>query len=265
MVWLDERAVDVQSARSEDCISYIAERVESGVTGKTAARDIAALRSFFRYLVITRMRVDNPTDVIERPTRQSLIPRVFEPEQVDLFLSSIASETPLGLRDKAFFELIYSCGLRVSEAVGLDIGDVSIKNSYVIVTGKGNKQRMVPFGSNASLALSAYLANARPELLKSGRTRAFFLNKRGTRLSRKGAWKRFKEIEIASGLTGKIHTLRHSFATHLLAGGADLRSVQELLGHADISTTQIYTHVDKDSLQLYHTDFFDNYRADSES
>jgi len=131
------------------------------------------------------------------------------------------------------------------------------------VSGKGNKQRMIPFGTKAKEDLHQYIEEARPILLKKKKTSALFLNKNGDRISRKGVWYRFKEIELHAGLQGKVHTLRHSFATHLLAGGADLRSVQELLGHSNITTTQIYTHVDQDTLQLYHADFFDNYQPNN--
>jgi len=261
---MEEMSVDVLYATPQDCANFVQERSDFGLRGKTIARDIAALRSFFRYLLLKGVRTDNPADVLESPSRDSLIPRVFSPEQVNLFLSSIRTDSVFGIRDKALFELIYSCGLRVSEAVSLNTGDVSFKTLTLRVTGKGNKERMIPFGQTASDLLEEYLNKARPELAGKKRSSAFFLNYRGSRLSRKGIWKRFREIEIESGLFGKIHTLRHSFATHLLAGGADLRSVQELLGHADISTTQLYTHVDTESLQLYHADFFDNYRADSD-
>jgi integrase/recombinase XerD len=183
---------------------------------------------------------------------------------VDVFLSSIKIDTPFGMRDRAMFELIYSCGLRVSEAVTLTLADIHFNERVILVRGKGSKERMVPFGEAAERWLRAYLENSRGELSRGRTVRAVFLNNRGTGISRRGIWQRFRDIEIASGIFGKVHTLRHSFATHLLAGGADLRSVQELLGHADISTTQIYTHVEDESLKLYHAEFFDNYRAETE-
>ncbi len=212
-----------------------------------------------------RVRLDNPALTIESPRREKKLPRAFSPEQVERLLSAIPLDTPNGIRDRALFELVYSCGLRVSEAVSLSLPDVRFRERVVFIKGKGNKERIVPFGSEAESRLRAWLEGPRAELSGNSRCDAVFLNNRGTRLSRKGIWKRFQEIEARAGVTGKIHTFRHSFATHLLSGGADLRSVQELLGHADISTTQIYTHVDDDSLALYHADFFDNYRADDDN
>ena len=146
----------------------------------------------------------------------------------------------------------------------LSLDDIHFRENVIIVRGKGNKERMIPFGSIARELLKAYIDGARKELLGSRVSSAVFINNRGGRLSRKGIWMRFQDIEVRSGLTGKVHTLRHSFATHLLAGGADLRSVQELLGHADISTTQIYTHVENEALQMYHAEFFDNYQAEND-
>ncbi|HOT61677.1 MAG TPA: site-specific tyrosine recombinase [Treponemataceae bacterium] len=260
--WLSRSGRRSVAATTDDCVAFVLSRSSSGVTGRTIAKDIAALKSFFRYLVTERERDDNPAERLDSPRRERHLPRVLSPEEVDLFLSSIDVSTPNGMRDRALFELIYSCGLRVSEAVGLSLEDVHLGRLSVLVKGKGDKERMVPFGERAKSALEDYLAGPRLELLGSRLSRALFVNNRGGRLSRKGIWKRFQEIEARSGVTAKIHTLRHSFATHLLAGGADLRSVQDLLGHSDISTTQIYTHVEDEALQLYHADCFDRYRPE---
>ncbi|HKL86484.1 MAG TPA: tyrosine recombinase [Treponemataceae bacterium] len=260
--WLEDLSMTPVSVRREECIQFVIMRANSGLEGTTLARDLSALRSFFNFLTTQGFRKDNPTDGIESPRRGKKLPRVFDQTQVDLFLASIDIERPGGLRDRCLFELIYSCGLRVSEAVSLSLKNINITEQSLIVTGKGNKQRMIPFGSEAKKWLLLYLENERPLMIKTGKPTAVFLNNRGRRLSRKGMWKRFQEIESISGVFGKIHTLRHSFATHLLDGGADLRSVQELLGHADIATTQIYTHVESDTLQMYHADFFDNYTAE---
>lgn len=215
--------------------------------------------------MLERIRADNPADLLESPSREKKLPRVFTPEQVDEFLAAIPQDNSYGIRDRALFELVYSCGLRVSEAVSLSLSDIHFSGQTVIVHGKGNKDRMIPFGGEAERYLRLWLETARPELAGTHVSKAVFLNNRGMRLSRKGIWKRFQEIEARSGISGKIHTLRHSFATHLLAGGADLRTVQELLGHADVSTTQIYTHVENDALQMYHADIFDNYRAEDDN
>ena len=241
-------------------------RSDGGASGKTLARDIAALRSFFRFLVLERLRTDNPADLIESPSREKKLPRVFSPEQVDAFLAAIPLDTPLGVRDRTLFELIYSCGLRASEAVALSLSDIHFAARTIIVHGKGNKERMVPFGGEAERWLKTWLESRAARARRPASvTNAVFVNSRGGRLSRKGIWLRFQEIEARSGITGKVHTLSHSFATHLLAGGADLRTVQDLLGHADVATTQVYTHVEDEALQLYHADFFDNYRAEDEN
>jgi integrase/recombinase XerD len=268
--WLAARGLDPATVDVSGCVAFAVSRSDSGITGRTLARDIAALRSFFRYLALERIRIDNPADLLECPSREKKLPRVFSPEQVDAFLAAIPLDTPNGMRDRALFELVYSCGLRVSEVVSLSLGDIHFPERVVIVHGKGNKERLVPFGGEAERWLKLWLAEPRSAMTgnhaarsaSQGSSQAVFVNNRGKRLSRKGIWKRFQEIEARSGLTGKVHTLRHSFATHLLAGGADLRTVQELLGHADVSTTQMYTHVEDDALQMYHADFFDNYRAD---
>jgi integrase/recombinase XerD len=168
------------------------------------------------------------------------------------------------MRDRALFELIYSCGLRASEAVSLSVDDVYFAGRTIVVHGKGNKERMVPFGGEAEKYLRLWLDEGRARLAGNRPTKAVFVNNRGGRLSRKGIWKRFQDAEARSGITGKVHTLRHSFATHLLSGGADLRTVQELLGHADVTTTQVYTHVETDALAMYHAEYFDNYRADDD-
>jgi integrase/recombinase XerD len=154
--------------------------------------------------------------------------------------------------------------LRISEAVALSLDDIHANERMIKVHGKGNKERLVPFGDAALAWLRKYLEEARPPLLGTKTSRAVFINCRGGRLSRKGMWKRFNELVMASGIEAKVHTLRHSFATHLLSGGADLRAVQELLGHSDVSTTQVYTHVETSALQLYHTDCFDNFGAGDE-
>lgn len=264
LAWLTGRRSDFLLATESDCVAFMTTRFDAGLTGKTLARDAAALRSFFSYLKIQRIRPDNPALRLESPRREKTIPRVLSPEQVDSLLGAISPDTPLGVRDRCLFELVYSCGLRVSEAVGLSLADVRLTEGFLFVRGKGNKERMVPFGEAAALWLNRYLHEARKAILGTKKTNALFVNARGTRLSRKGVWMKLQDPECLSGVSAKVHTLRHSFATHLLAGGADLRSVQELLGHADAATTQIYTHLENEALELYHCDIFDNYRANTE-
>lgn len=253
----------IEDASEKDCIDFILARAQEGVTGKTLAKDRAALRSFYRFLQLENIRADNPAEQLENPRREKTLPPVLSPEQVDTLLAAIPLDTPNGIRDRALFELIYSAGLRVSEAAALSLEDIFFNEQLIKVRGKGGKERIVPFGAQAEQSLTVYLQTARPLLLNPAVTQhtvtagAVFLNCRGNRLTRKGIWKRLQDFERISGITTKIHTLRHSYATHLLAGGADLRSVQCLLGHSSITTTQIYTHIEDKDLAAYHSRFFE--------
>ena len=253
----------IEDASEKDCIDFILARAQEGVTGKTLAKDRAALRSFYRFLQLENIRADNPAEQLENPRREKTLPPVLSPEQVDTLLAAIPLDTPNGIRDRALFELIYSAGLRVSEAAALSLEDIFFNEQLIKVSGKGGKERIVPFGAQAEQSLTVYLQTARPLLLNPAVSQhtvtagAVFLNCRGNRLTRKGIWKRLQDFERLSGVTTKIHTLRHSYATHLLAGGADLRSVQCLLGHSSITTTQIYTHIEDKDLAAYHRRFFE--------
>ena len=171
-------------------------------------------------------------------------------------LDCIDKSTPSGIRDDALFELIYSCGLRISEACDLKLANVHMDEQLILVHGKGDKERIVPFGETALKKIQVYLEEVRSEFTKGRNVPELFVNYRGEAISRKGVWKRFQALEQMSGISAKVHTLRHSFATHLLAGGADLRSVQELLGHSDLSTTTIYTHVTDNQLEEAHKKYF---------
>ncbi len=238
-----------------DVIDFlIARQTEEGIDQRTIAKIVSALRSFFGYLCLQGTRLENPAMLVELPRASHRIPGVLKVTEVEEILAAIDTGSPLGLRDRALSELIYSCGLRVSEAVELTLDRVFLKERLIRVQGKGDKERLVPMGEHARDWLRRYLEEARPQL--AGRpVESLFLNRRGDGLSRKGMWKRFRQIATIAGVDAKVHTLRHSFATHLLEGGADLRAVQELLGHADISTTQIYTHVDSEELKTYHADY----------
>ncbi|MDR1362539.1 MAG: tyrosine recombinase [Spirochaetaceae bacterium] len=245
---------------------YLSKRTASdNIDARSTAKAIAALRSFYRFLIDEGRREDNPALLLEVPKRERKLPDVVSGEIVDALLESIKTDTPLGLRDKALFELLYSSGLRVSEAVGLDVDDCFFNEAVIRVTGKGNKERLVPFGSRAETALRDYLNNGRPVLLKAMRkANALFLSRNGCRLGRKGIWKNYAAAASKNGASSKLHNLRHSFATELLAGGADLRSVQELLGHADISTTEIYTHVAVSRLEEAHRKYMPKLREADE-
>jgi integrase/recombinase XerD len=245
---------DVERADSAILSEYLSKRVSNDkIDARSVAKAIAAMRSFYRFIIDEGLREDNPASLLETPKRKRRLPESLSKETVDALLATINTDTPLGIRDRALVELLYSSGLRVSEAVGLDVDDCFFNEAVVRVSGKGNKERLAPFGSDAEAALRAYINHARPVFLKAGRkTNALFLNRAGQRLSRKGIWKNYAALAVKNGTSSKLHTLRHSFATELLAGGADLRSVQELLGHADISTTQIYTHVAASRLEEAH-------------
>ncbi|MBL8966152.1 MAG: tyrosine-type recombinase/integrase [Spirochaetaceae bacterium] len=232
------------------------DELASSLSRKTMARVISSVHSFFKFLRLEGLRSDDPSELIETPKQERQLPAVLAAGEIDHFLSAIDPGTPRGLRDRALFELIYSCGLRISEAANLTFDQLFLEERIIRVLGKRKKERLVPFGAEAASWLSRYLEEGRPALAKGLRSERVFLNHAGKGLSRKGIWKRFDLIRGAAGVDAKVHTFRHSFATHLLAGGADLRTVQELLGHSDIATTQIYTHIDPESLADYHREYF---------
>lgn len=248
----------------QDVMDYLIWRRIRDMEQLTVAKDMSALRSFGSFLVEQGIWRENLVQLVERPRVRRALPRVLSVEQVDALLAAIDTGDPLGLRDRALFELVYSCGLRVSEVAGLLMANVHLNERMLIVRGKGSKERLLPFGDDARRWLSRWIQEGRPAILGSRQVAEVFVNYRGQPLSRKGIWKRFQELEALSGVTAKVHTLRHSFATHLLSGGADLRSVQELLGHSDLATTQIYTHVESDELHLYHKEFFPEVRNEAE-
>jgi len=243
-------------ATGEDLLSYLVVRSQSGLQRTTMARIVASLHSFYRFCLSEKLRSDDPSIQIRTPQQDRNLPDVLDPESIEHVLESIDIATPNGLRDRALFELIYSCGLRISEAAGLTFQQLYLEEKLLRVLGKRRKERLVPFGEEALSWMTRYLTEARPLLEKHGKSDFVFLNQEGKGISRKGIWKRFSQIRAKSGVKAKVHTFRHSFATHLLAGGADLRTVQELLGHTDIATTQIYTHIDEASLGMYHKEYF---------
>ncbi|MDR0300823.1 MAG: tyrosine-type recombinase/integrase [Treponema sp.] len=223
---------------------------------RTAAKAVSALRSFFRFAMDEGLVKDNPAFLLESPRRRVHLPEVMDKKTIEEMLDKINTGTPRGMRDRCLFELIYSAGLRISEAAGLNIRDIDIKGGTAKVRGKGNKERITLFGTEAADRLTEYLQAARPKLAgKVNKSNALFIGKSGKRLSRKGIWKNYAKSAAIAGTSSHLHTLRHSFATGLLKGGADLRTVQELLGHADLSTTQIYTHVDVGVLRENHRRF----------
>ena len=253
----EERGAGLADAGAGDIVDFcIFKQTGADADKRTIAKSLSSLRSFFIFCIAEGIRPDNPAGEIENPKTGKALPKVISREDVDRFLERFDCSKPTGLRDRALFELIYSCGLRISEAVNLTAGQLFLEEKMVRVSGKGGKERLVPLGEEGVHWLSRYLEESRPKLLKpQTRTDAVFVSQRGTKISRKSVWKRFKTVSTASGIDAKVHTLRHSFATHLLQGGANLRAVQELLGHADISTTQIYTHLTREDLKQNHRDF----------
>jgi integrase/recombinase XerD len=227
----------------------------ANIDSRSQATALSALRSFFRFLVDERIRKDNCVDLLESPRRITRLPDVLDHGEGDMLLDQIDTKTPLGLRDRALYGLIYAAGLRISEAVSLNMENLALPERTARVTGKGLKQRLIVYSNEAAAWLKRYIEEARPVLLKQKKDKAVFVGRRGKRLSRKGIWKNYAALAALSGLSSKVHTLRHTFATELLEGGADLRSVQELLGHADLSTTQIYTHVDTRFLRENHRQY----------
>jgi integrase/recombinase XerD len=255
--FLDAKQKNLDGVDAIFLSAYLAvRRSNDKIDPRTAAKAVSALRSFFRFAMDEGLVKDNPAFLLESPKRRARLPEVMDKKTIEGLLDKIDISAPCGMRDKCLFELIYSAGLRVSEAAGLDVKDIDINSGIAKVKGKGSKERIALFGTEAALRLREYLQEARPKLAgKVNKSHALFLGKNGKRLSRKGIWKNYAKSAAIAGTSSHLHTLRHSFATGLLEGGADLRAVQELLGHADISTTQIYTHVDVGVLRENHRRF----------
>ncbi len=244
----------VSTATTDDLRTYLAGLRADGLAPSTISRRITAARGFFAHEVLIGRRTDNPAAELEPPRRRRKLPRTLSPREAERLIEAAAGTTPRALRDAALVELLYGAGLRVSEAVGLERGGVDLDERLVRCIGKGNKERIVPIGRSAAEALRRYLSRGRPYLDRRYRPE-LFLNAKGGPLTRAGAFLILRKLAEKAGLEpGRVHPhlLRHSFATHLLEGGADLRSVQEMLGHADLSTTEVYTHVsDKRRRETY--------------
>ena len=227
-------------------LSYLLDLKERNYAATTVARKVAAAKSFFAFLVAEDKIKDNPTQDVPSPRIGKSLPKPLSISQARLLLEQPAKlSTPEAKRDRAMLELLYATGMRVSELISLNLGDVDIEGGFVRCFGKGHKERLIPIHQQAALAVKEYLEQARSNLAHNKDERALFLNPRGDRLTRQGFWQKLKEYAKSANLEADItpHTLRHSFATHMLSGGADLRYVQEMLGHANISTTQVYTHL----------------------
>lgn len=249
--------VSFDQVRPLDVAAFIALLKEAGLSPRSRARALSAIRMFHRFLLIENYCDANPTAIIEAPKISGKLPSFLSSREVEKLLAATAGRGVNDIRDRAMLELLYATGLRVSELVALRVRDINMEAGFLLTMGKGEKERLVPIGESARAALADYLAVVRPGLDRSGASLFLFLSRLGSKMTRQAFWNIIKKRALGAGIARNIspHTLRHSFATHLLENGADLRSVQIMLGHADLSTTQIYTHVTRERLKRVHEEF----------
>jgi integrase/recombinase XerD len=257
--FLEDQNKSILSATQDDILRFLAnEKTKKQNSSRTLARSLAAIRQFYSYMSIsTGGNIQNPSVKIETPQIQKSLPDFLSREELESLFNSISEDDIYELRDKTIFELLYSCGLRISEAIELKFHDIDFENKLIRVMGKGSKERIVPMGEQAIKLIRLYISKSRPVILGTRASEFLFISKKGSLLNRKSVWRLIKGYCARTDLVKNItpHTLRHSFATHLLENGADLRSVQELLGHMDISTTQVYTHLARKQMQEIHKKF----------
>ena len=255
--FLDQNNRQFTSATIQDLRSFVHSLFDMQLSSVSINRKISTLKTFYRCLLQSKMLSENPSTELELLKVRRKLPVVLTVDEVSAIIDAADAKTPLGLRDRACLELLYSSGLRISELLNMKVNDLKLNENLLSVIGKGNKQRLVPFGNKAKQAVEEYISIGRPSILKGRSSSLLILNVRAKKLSRMGFLKILRNYLLKSGIRKKVtpHTFRHSFATHLLEGGADLRVVQELLGHADISTTQIYTHVDREYLKEVHREY----------
>lgn len=250
--YLHKEAVGgVEEIKRSHILGFMAHLRSKGLAASTVSRSLASIRSFFHFLMKERYVQENPANDMESPKQEKKLPKVMSMSEIDFLLKQPDETKTSGIRDKAMLELLYATGIRVTELIDLCINDVNTESGYIRCLGKGSKERIVPIGTLAIQKVKDYIGKGRPKMVKELNEQALFVNQHGHRLTRQGFWKILKKYARQAGINKEItpHTLRHSFATHLLENGADLRSVQEMLGHADISTTQIYTQVSKRKLR----------------
>lgn len=254
--WLRSRGSALLTAGRVDLLGYLAHRIQQGAQPRSTARLLSSARRFYQYFLRESRIEHDPTALIESPKIGRLLPGSLTEEEVEALLEQPDLETVLGLRDRAMLEVLYACGLRVSELVVLRLDQISLSQGVVRVVGKGNKERLVPMGEVCLALLGQYMLRARPELARGTASDAVFLTRRGDAMTRQAFWYLIKRHAKQAGIARPLspHTLRHAFATHLLNHGADLRALQLLLGHSDLSTTQIYTHVARERLKQLHAD-----------
>ncbi len=252
-----EKVTDPAAVTQLMLLHYLNFLKSSGLSPRSRARSLSTLRSFHRFLLREKYTEHDPTALIESPRSLPALPALLSKKEVERLLEAPVGDTPIAVRDRAMLEVLYATGMRVSELVGLRLGDLKLDIGCLNAFGKGSKQRLIPLGEVAIEILREYLQNGRPKLLKGLITEEVFLNARGKKLSRQGFWKNLQNYALKAEIKKKVypHMLRHSFATHLLENGADLRSVQTMLGHVDISTTQIYTHVIQERMQKLHQQY----------
>jgi integrase/recombinase XerD len=255
----DEGITDLAEVETANLVKFFRLLNEVGLSDTSAARYFSSLKGFFNYMMVNEYLEKNPIDKITPPKLSKKLPQVLTIDEMERILEQPDTGSVLGLRDKAMLEMFYACGLRISELIELKLSNLFFADEVIRVFGKGSKERIVPIGSSAVNWTNKYLESGRSYLAKREKSENYlFLNKRGTKLSRMGVWKIVRVYIDQAEIMKEVHphTFRHTFATHLLEGGADLRAVQEMLGHVDISTTQIYTHIDRDFIkqehQLYH-------------
>ncbi len=257
--FLSSNNKNILDASQDDIQQFLKyEKISKNNSSRTLARSLAAIRQFYNFLSDNfEGAIQNPTEKIETPQVEKSLPDFLTVNELDKLFNSISEEESYELRDKTIFEMLYSSGLRISEAIDLKLNDLDFENSFIHVIGKGDKERLVPAGKEALRLLNKYIKDSRTAILGSRESEFLFVSKKGSQLNRKSVWRLLKNYVTRTEIQKNItpHTLRHSFATHLIENGADLRSVQELLGHMDISTTQVYTHMARKKLQEIHKNF----------
>ena len=252
--YLNDNKVKLFDAQQSDINLFVSFRFSKGISSSSNMRLISSLKKFFIYLVSRNFVKKNPTENIESPRKVKLLPHTIDAESVDKLLNSPDLQTRFGARDKAMLEILYACGLRVTELVSLKFSQVVIESNFLRVMGKGSKERIIPINDYALSFLKTYIDDFRSEFIKSKKTDSLFLSNRGAEMTRHSFWHIIKKYAMQAGINEHLspHTLRHAFATHMINNGADLRVVQLLLGHSDLSTTQLYTHIAKNELKELH-------------